>query len=83
MTSFISTDSEITGPQFGRAWRDEAGAVHATVLLGVTRLFLDSLADADAVIAAVTEARGALAALEAEAPQPGQPDVTETPEEPS
>lgn len=74
--SHITADAPIASPGFGHAWRQADGTVRATVFLnghGLVTIFFSSSADADAVIAATTEARDALAALEAEGTPPDQP----------
>ena len=58
--SYICTDSNISGPRFGHAWRDEHGGIHATVRLGQAVMTFTSAAEARAVAAACTEAAEAL-----------------------
>lgn len=72
--SYISTDSNISGPRFRRAWRAENGSIYATVYLSedsASTLFFDSAADARAVAAACTEAAEALDRLAAEGQEAG------------
>ena len=73
--SYISTDSEITGPRFGNVWRADRGEICATVRLSPggasTFLSFDSPADARAVAAACTEAAEAMERL-AEQGEDGQ-----------
>ena len=64
--SYISTDSNISGPRLGHAWRVEHGFIHATVRLGEATVTFTSAADARAVAAACTEAAEALDRLAAE-----------------
>lgn len=67
--SYVATYSDIAAPRFGHAWRNQEGNPCASLSLGNAEITFRSSATADAVIAAVTEARDALAALEAEGPQ--------------
>lgn len=58
--SYICTETRISGPRLGHAWRDEHGSLYATVRLGGATVTFESAADARAVAAACTEAAEAL-----------------------
>lgn len=76
MTGYVTTDSEITSPHFGRAWRDQYGFTHASVGLNENRriaLHFDDPATARAVAAACTEAAEAMEALPPAATEPEDP----------
>ncbi len=83
--STLYAASTATGIRYGHAWTDGEGRPHATVKFAAPGVWpyveLESVADADALITAATEARDALLRLEAEAaavPLPGD-DSTEAP----
>lgn len=67
--SYISTDTDLSGPRHTHAWRAEGGSTHATVRLSennASTLYFDSAEDARATAAACTEAAEALDRLAAE-----------------
>jgi hypothetical protein len=67
--SYISTDTDLSGPRHLHAWRAERGTIHATVRLSehnASTLYFDSTEDARAVAAACTEAAEAMDRLAAE-----------------
>ncbi len=70
VTSTVNTSVRVTARDivFGHAWERD-GCIYATVRLGYEAgITLESVAHAEALIAAATQARDALAALEASAP---------------
>ncbi len=67
--SYFAIDAHVGRPKIGRAWRDAAGAIHATVYVSessVGAFFFDSPADARAMAEKCIEAAEAMEALEAE-----------------
>ena len=67
--SYFAVDAHVGQPKVGHAWRDDAGAIHATVYVSESSssaFFFDSPADARAMAAKCTEAAEAMEAIEAE-----------------
>jgi hypothetical protein len=63
VSNWLSSDSPITGPGLGSAWRDEHGIAHATVRLGASVMSFDDPDVARAVAAACAEAAEAIEGL--------------------
>ena len=56
--TYISSDHEVGEPRFGHVWRDEKGALHATLYISstsATAFFFDSSQDARDIAAACLE----------------------------
>lgn len=63
--SYVSSDSDMSGPRHDHVWRVEDGSIYATVRLGGSTLYFSSAADARAVATECAKAAEAMDRLAA------------------